>query len=131
MSTGIKITSMRCPDCGGAIEPLKESSVYRCPYCNSVLHIEDKAHTSGRNTPSTDTEKTTGTPGQTDPPLKKPGLTLFDAVVFVLTIIGMVWIMWTYGNELLTIAVAWLGIMIIGIHVMVKGQIFRGKRRWE
>ena len=46
MQNSIKITSMRCPDCGGAIEPEEGKRTTRCPYCNAVLHIEgieDKA----------------------------------------------------------------------------------------
>lgn len=38
----MKLTKMKCPSCGGALKSYKENTVVECPYCGTVLYLDDE-----------------------------------------------------------------------------------------
>jgi len=128
MSNKITITSIRCPDCGGSVEPATGESICRCPYCNAVLHIEEKERSRSRTTSNPSTPVSVGAE-QSEDSQKWSAFTRFDAVVLVLTAIGMIWTAVATGNELFMIIVAILGGSISTIHMYIRGQKYR-KDKW-
>ncbi|KAB0577351.1 hypothetical protein EI53_01866 [Fusobacterium naviforme] len=132
MSKAIKITSMRCPDCGGSIEPADGKATARCPYCNAVLHIEGISDEgSGARKMPASLEKDLTNSGYKAGTQKFVALQWFDYIVLALTVIGMIWTMWTTGNGIFMIMVAVLGAFIVCIRIMIRGQMYRNKNRWQ
>lgn len=124
MSNSVKITSMRCPDCGGAIEPKEGESLSRCPYCNAVLQIQgmESKHQSGQNLPNVDS----GSIMTAEPFV---AYTRFDLVILILTAVGMIWGAVSCDSLLRMFAVAFVGVFIIAAHIYVRGQQYRKKQR--
>ena len=57
--------------------------------------------------------------------------TKFDYIVLALTVVGMIWVMWTTGNEIFMIIVAGIGVILISTRTIIRGQIYRNKNRWR
>ena len=132
MSKSIKITSIRCPDCGGSVEPAEGQNRTRCPYCNAVLHIEgmEDKNSNIKNT-SASSEKTTPSSGNKSTVPTFLAFTRFDYIVLALTVIGMFWTMWSTGNEFFMIIVAVVGVTFVGARTIIRGQIYQNKYRWK
>lgn len=132
MSKAIKITSMRCPDCGGSIEPADGKATARCPYCNAVLHIEGIADegSGARKKPASlemdlaNSDYKTGTQ-------KFVALQWVDYVVLALTVVGIFVTMFSTGNEIFTLMVGFVGVILVSTRIMIRGQIYRNKSRWQ
>ena len=132
MSKPIKITSLRCPDCGGSVEPAESQSIARCPYCNALLHIEgveDKDYNIENVSASSD--KTTAASGTKREVPKFVAFTSLDYIVLAFTVIGMFWTMWSTGNEIFMIIVAVVGVTFVGARTIIRGQIYQNKYRWK
>lgn len=132
MSKAIKITSMRCPDCGGTIEPAEGTAMTRCPYCNAVLHIEgvEEKVTDNQKAPTSSSKNHTAF-CHNDTAQKFVAFTRFDYIVIFITVIGMIRTMWVTGNEIFMIIVALIGLIIVSMRMLIRGQIYRNKSRWQ